>query len=128
MKLCPSQIKYLAAIKELIDNGEKVRCVTIANHLGVSRPSVSKMLRCLADFGLLNDSFCYSVELTDSGKTAINELFANYNEIFTFFHKILHLPSDDARQQSLTFISSFPSLTGDRLADALRKSINKSKN
>ena len=60
MKHCAGQIKYLIAIKELTDKDEYVRCVSISRHLGVSRPSVSKMLRCLANCGYVYEDFCNS--------------------------------------------------------------------
>ena len=61
MKHCAGQIKYLVAIKELSDTEEYVRCVTISRHLGVSRPSVSKMLRCLANCGYVYEDFCITL-------------------------------------------------------------------
>ena len=57
MKPCSGQIKYLIAIKEIADSGENVRCVTISRHLGVSRPSVSKMLRGLVSRGYVHEDF-----------------------------------------------------------------------
>ena len=67
MKHCAGQIKYLIAIKELSAADEYVRCVNISRHLGVSRPSVSKMLRCLANCGYVYEDFCNSVVLTPEG-------------------------------------------------------------
>ncbi len=61
MKHCAGQIKYLVAIKELSELDDYVKCVSIARRLGVSRASVSKMLRCLANSGLVYEDFCNSV-------------------------------------------------------------------
>ena len=68
MKTCSGQIRYLIAIRELLEKDEYIRCVNISNHLGVSRPSVSKMLRCLAESGFVYEDFCNSVVLTPEGR------------------------------------------------------------
>ncbi len=128
MKLCAGQIKYLVAIKELSDTNEYVRCVTISRYLGVSRPSVSKMLRCLANFGLVYEDFANSVVLTPEGIEAVDEIFSAYGEIYIFFNRFLHLPSEEARSQAIKFITEFPEETCERLRVIVRKTIKKNKN
>ena len=80
VKYCAGQLKYLIAIKELKEKGGRIRCVSISEHLGVSRPSVSKMLRCLVESGLVREDFCTSVELTEKGEEVINEIYSGYAE------------------------------------------------
>ena len=128
MKLCAGQIKYLVAIKELSDTNEYVRCVTISRYLGVSRPSVSKMLRCLANFGLVYEDFANSVVLTPEGIEAVDEIFSAYGDIYIFFNRFLHLPSEEARSQAIKFITEFPEETCERLRVIVRKTIKKNKN
>ena len=89
MKHCTGQIKYLIAIKELIETDEYVRCVNISRHLGVSRPSVSKMLRCLANSGYVYEDFCNSVVLTPEAERAVEEIFSSFGEVYTFFQSCL---------------------------------------
>lgn len=128
MKHCAGQIKYLVAIKELRDSDEYVKCVSIARHLGVSRPSVSKMLRCLANSGLVYEDFCNSVVLTPEGENVVGEIFSSYNEVFTFFHNFLKLPQDDARDQALLFITEFPQDTCRRLKTIVKRTVSKKEN
>jgi len=125
MPLCSGQIKYLRAISELTEKGETVKCVAIARHLGVSRPSVSKMLHCLADFGLVHEDFCSGVRLTKEGWSTVEEIFHNYDDIFFFFRKILKLPHDVAAEHTMTFIAAYPADTGERLSVAVQKSKKK---
>jgi Mn-dependent DtxR family transcriptional regulator len=125
MKRCAGQIKYLIAIKELLETNETVRCVTISRHLGVSRPSVSKMLKCLANSGLVYEDFCNSVELTDEGKAAVDEIFDVFNEVYIFFRRFLKLPPDEAHSQAVTFITEFPNDTCERLKAIVKRTINK---
>lgn len=125
MKHCAGQIKYLVAIKELTDIDEYVRCVNISKHLGVSRPSVSKMLRCLANSGLVYEDFCNSVVLTPEGEKAVNEIFSSFKEIYTFFHKFLKLPETEAHEQAIRFITDFPHDTCERLKGLVRRTLKK---
>lgn len=125
MNLCNGQIKYLIAIYQLKKSGEKVRCVTIANYLNVSRPSVSKTLRCLADFGLVYKNYCNSVEFTDEGINVVNELMQNYNEIYVFFRQFLKLGNEQAQEHTIRFITEFPQSTCDRLRHLIMSSLKK---
>lgn len=125
MKQCAGKIKYLVAIKELSDVNECVRCVNISHHLGVSRPSVSKMLRCLAKSGLVYEDFCNSVILTEEGEEAASEIFSTFNEVYMFFHNFLKLPADEAHDQAIRFIVEFPKDTCERLKKVVRRTVNK---
>ena len=126
MKHCTGQIKYLAAIRELSQTNDNLRCVHIARHLGVSRPSVSKMLRCLANSGLVYEDYCNSVVLTPEGRAAADEIFSSFSEIYTFFHSFLKLNHEEAHEQALRFISEFPRDTCDRLKKIVKNTIRKS--
>ena len=125
MKHCAGQIKYLIAIKELSAADEYVRCVNISRHLGVSRPSVSKMLRCLANCGYVYEDFCNSVVLTPEGEKTVDEIMANFSEVYTFFHKFLKLPHEEAHEQAIKFITEFPKDTCDRLKHIVKRTIKK---
>lgn len=125
MKQCAGQIKYLIAIKELSERDEYVRCVNISRHLGVSRPSVSKMLRCLADSGYVYEDFCNSVVLTPEGESAVEEIFSSFGEVYTFFHNFLKLPKDEAHEQAVRFITHFPHDTCERLKKVVKRTLKK---
>ncbi|MBQ8181318.1 MAG: metal-dependent transcriptional regulator [Ruminococcus sp.] len=125
MKQCAGQIKYLSAIKELSETTDSLRCVHIARYLGVSRPSVSKMLRCLANSGLVYEDYCNSVVLTPEGRAAVGEIFSSYGEIYTFFHSFLKLPHEEAHEQALRFISEFPKDTCERLRKIVKNTVRK---
>jgi len=125
MKHCSSQIKYLIAIKELLDTNETVKCVSISRHLGVSRPSVSKMLKCLVNSGLVYDDYCSSVVLTDEGEAAAEEIYDIFSEVYIFFRRFLKLSPEDAHSQAVTFITAFPKDTCERLKSIVRRTISK---
>ena len=125
MKYCPSHVKYLVAIKELSDIDDNVKSVGIARHLGVSRPCVSKTLRCLANAGLVYEDFGNSVVLTPEGSEAVGEIFESFNEVYTFFHNFLKLPHEEAHKQTLTFVTTFPQDTSRRLKKLVKRTVNK---
>ena len=125
MKPCSGQIKYLIAIKEIADSGENVRCVTISRHLGVSRPSVSKMLRGLVSRGYVHEDFCSSVTLTPEGRKAVDEIFSCFTEVYMFFHKFLGLPHEEAHEQAVTVITTFPQDTCERLQGIVKRTVKK---
>ncbi len=125
MKHCAGQIKYLAAIKELSEKEDSVRCVSISRHLGVSRPSVSKMLRCLANCGLVYEDFCNGVVLTPEGEETVERLFSSFDEVYTFFHRFLKLPREEAHEQAIKFITEFPQDTCERLKGIVKRTLRK---
>ena len=125
MKHCAGQIKYLAAIKELSEKEECVRCVSIARHLGVSRPSVSKMLRCLANCGLVYEDFCNSVVLTPEGEETVERLFSSFDEVYAFFRRFLKLPREEAHEQAIKFITEFPQDTCERVKVLIKRTLKK---
>lgn len=127
MTHCSGQIRYLIAIKELSEKDEYVRCVNISRHLGVSRPSVSKMLRCLVNSGYVYEDFCNSVVLTPEGEAAVDEIFSSFREVNIFFNKFLKLPKEEAREQAIKFITDFPHDTCDRLKALVKRTLNKNK-
>jgi Mn-dependent DtxR family transcriptional regulator len=125
MTHCAGQIRYLIAIKELSDKDEYVRCVNISRHLGVSRPSVSKMLRCLANSGYVYEDFCNSVLLTPEGEAAVDEIFSSFREVYIFFSKFLKLPKEEAHEQAVKFITEFPQDTCERLKTVVKRTLKK---
>ncbi len=125
MKHCAGHIKYLIAIKELSDIDEYVKSVSIARHLGVSRPSVSKMLRCMANCGLVYEDFCNSVVLTAEGEKAVREIYSNFSEVYMFFHNFLKLPQSEAHEHAVKFVTEFPQDTCERLKGIVKRTIKK---
>lgn len=125
MKHCSAQIKYLVAIKELSEQDEYVKCVSISRHLGVSRPCVSKTMRCLANSGFIYEDFCNSIVLTPQGEKAVNEILSNFDEVYTFFHKFLKLSHEEAHEQALVFIMNFPDDTCERLKKVVVRTMSK---
>lgn len=115
MKLCRGQIKYLLAVYELSRSFKIVRSVDIANSLSVSRPSVSRMLKCMSRLELIEADYTSSVILTELGKENAKKFSASFDMINKFFSEILKLDEHEAYEQSIQFVASFPEATVEKL-------------
>ena len=91
MKLCAGQYKYLLTVYELSRTLKVVRSVDIANSLSVTRPSVSRMLKCMSRLELIKPDYATSVELTELGRETAKGLTVNFNMVNSFFTDILKL-------------------------------------
>lgn len=125
MKLCAGQYKYLLTVYELSKTLKTVRSVDIANSLSVTRPSVSKMLKCMSRLELIKPDYASSVVLTDFGKETAKNLSVNFNTINIFFTEILKLDERSAYEQSILFLASFPESTVEKLSSITKNTIKK---
>ncbi|MCC8069302.1 MAG: metal-dependent transcriptional regulator [Ruminococcus sp.] len=125
MKICSGQIKYLVAILELSNGSKNVRGVDISKYLEVTRPSVTKMLKCLASSNLIDENFSYGVNLTDEGLEVATKFHKQYRYIYIFFFNMLKLSEKEAREQALEFISSFPIETSTKFSVLVRNTIKR---
>jgi len=125
MKICSGQIKYLVAILELSNNSKNVRGVDISKFLEVTRPSVTKMLKCLANSNLIEDNFSYGVNFTSEGLEVADKFYKQYKYIYIFFLNMLKLPEKEAKEQALEFISSFPLETSIKFSVLIKNTIKR---
>ena len=125
MQIRESAEDYLEAILVLSRQGGGVRSVDIANSLSVTRPSVSKMLKCMARLELIEPEYATSVIMTDLGKETAKNLSVNFNTINMFFTEILKLDEHSAHEQSILFLASFPETTVEKLSAITRNTIKK---
>jgi Mn-dependent DtxR family transcriptional regulator len=127
MHICSGHIKYVVAIVEISKSSKSknIRCIDVAKFLGVTRPSVTKMLKCLVNSNLINENFAYGIKLTKEGLEIGNAFHKQYTYIYTFFNKMLNIPSEDAKEQALRFISTFPLETSTKFGDIIDKTLKK---
>ncbi|MDE6658460.1 MAG: hypothetical protein K2J88_07765, partial [Oscillospiraceae bacterium] len=127
MKLCTGQCRYLFCIYRLAhtDPNARIRCVDIARDLNVTRPSVSKMIKCMVRMELIQPDYCDSVVLTPKGKEIAEKINANYDLIYAFFRQILRLPSQEAKDHAFIFLTTFPESTVKQLCNATDRTLEK---
>ncbi len=125
MKLCAGQYKYLLTVYELSRTLKVIRSVDIANSLSVTRPSVSRMLKCMSRLELIKPDYATSVELTELGRETAKGLTVNFNMVNSFFTDILKLDEHSAYEQSILFLSTFPEQTVEKLSAVTRNTLKK---
>lgn len=125
MKLCTGQCKYLIALYHLSLENRVVRSVDIANRLSVTRPSVSRMLKCMARLGIIEPDYSSNVVMTVEGEKTASQLVRNFNDVNSFFTHILKLDESSAYDQSILFLASFPENTTYKLAEITRNTLVK---
>ncbi|MDE1995376.1 MAG: manganese-binding transcriptional regulator MntR [Rhizobiaceae bacterium] len=75
---------YVELIADLIDDGNEARQVDIAARLGVSQPTVAKMLARLCEDGLVSRRPYRGVFLTDAGNGMAQEIRARHQAVEAF--------------------------------------------
>ncbi len=75
--LTAANIKYLLVMNELMQDGKGVRCVDIADSLGITRPSVHTMMNTLRDMQLIRKDRYGEAFFTDDGRD-LAERYARY--------------------------------------------------
>lgn len=88
MRLQESGEMYLETILILSEKLEHVRSLDVAEHMGFSKPSVSRAVGLLKSAGyLLMDPMGY-LTLTDSGRAVAEKIYERHNTLTQFFISI----------------------------------------
>jgi DtxR family manganese transport transcriptional regulator len=87
---------YVELIADLIDDGGEARQVDIAARLGVAQPTVAKMLKRLAEEGLIQQQPYRAVFLTETGRELAEESRRRH-QIVESFLLALGVSADIAR-------------------------------
>lgn len=123
MSLCAGQYRYLLCIYRLRQEHRRIRCVDIAADLGVTRPSVSKMMKCMVRMELVEPDYCEAVRLTPEGLAMAERLNEDYDMTYAFFRRILRLSPGEAKEQAFLFLSDFPDTTVKKLNSITSRSL-----
>jgi DtxR family transcriptional regulator, Mn-dependent transcriptional regulator len=91
---------YLKAIYHVASRGQPVTTGLLATELGVSSPSVSAMLRRLAEGGLLERADSRSLRLTEAGERAALRVVRRHRLLETFLARVLDVPWDEVHAEA----------------------------
>lgn len=127
MNLCAGQCRYLLCIYRLEHDKTipRIRCVDIARDLNVTRPSVSKMIKCMVRMELVEPDYCEAVILTPKGREIAEKFNTDYDLIYAFFRKILRLSSQEAKEHAFLFLTTFPESTVKKLCNSTSRTLEK---
>ncbi|MFW7269247.1 manganese-binding transcriptional regulator MntR [Gluconacetobacter sp. Hr-1-5] len=87
---------YVELIADLLDEGQEARQVDLAERLGVSQPTVAKMLTRLADEGLVARKPYRGAFLTQTGRRMAEEVRVRHRIVEAFL-LALGISSENAR-------------------------------
>lgn len=79
---------------------QEARVRDIAAARSVKASSVSPALKRLSEMGFLQYEQRESIRLTEEGKVAARRVYARHVLLFQFFHDILGMPEDKAREEA----------------------------
>jgi len=91
---------YIEIISNYLAKYGKIRAIDIANELNVSRASVSEALKRLADQNLINYGRYGSIEITEKGKIAADNVIKRHNTLYRFLHNYLNLDTKEASENA----------------------------
>lgn len=98
--LTPSLEDYLETIYLLQQGSELARVRDIATARDVKASSVSPALKQLAELGYLEYEQRKFIRLTEMGKVAARRIYARHILLFQFFHDILGMSEEQAREEA----------------------------
>lgn len=78
IKLQESGEMYLETIIILSGKSDKVRSIDIAEHMGYSKPSVSRAISILKDEGYINVDNSGYITLTDKGEVVASDIYEKH--------------------------------------------------
>lgn len=87
--LTAANIRYLLAIEDLDRDGKGVRCVDVAQALGITKPSVHSMVDSMKDMGLLEKPHYGVIRLTDLGRSTVDRYQVYFQTICRHFTQFL---------------------------------------
>ena len=99
MALLESGEMYLETILVLSSGGEAVRAIDISEHMGFSKPSVSRALSRLKQEGYVSVSEAGAIAFTEAGRAVAEKIYARHTLLTELLTK-LGVSPDTAREDA----------------------------
>lgn len=93
-KLSASNLKYLLALLSLDTDGSGVRCVRVADALGISKPSVHNMMNSFIEMDYISKVSYGRAVFTPEGRAAAERYARYYDALSALLEKALPLVGD----------------------------------
>lgn len=121
MRLTDAQIRCLLALLSLTRCGEEIASKDVSKVLGVSRPSVHRMLEILGKTGLTEKKPYGAVRLTPEGMRLAEALEARRDRLLLLFVRRFGLSMDQGAQAATLLLSGLEEESLDRLEAAAQE-------
>lgn len=99
-KTSASMEEYLEALYTLTQDGQTAGTTEISRRLNIAPPSVTEMLRKLADGGYINYLPYQGVTLTEKGFTLAEKMTRKHRILERFLHDVLKIGNDRVHQEA----------------------------
>ena len=110
---------YVKAIYQISSSGESPSTKRIAKALGFSQPAVSKMLKLLAEKGLVEHTPYYSVALTEKGEAAALEVIRHHRLLERYLMEHLGFSEEEVHDQAEILEHHISEEFEDRIAELM---------
>ena len=84
-----------------------IRCVEISRSMGVTKASVSRMVKLLADVGLTEVNDGGKIKLTKKGEAEGHAIHSKVSRLHSFFSEQLELEEPEATNSAYSFLCNF---------------------
>ena len=119
-QITPSKENYLKVMLRL-SSEDGIRSTDIANALGVSKASVSRMMEVLKDEGYVTKEKYGTVTLTEYGRNAAANIKRRYELLKRFLHDILGVEAAVAAEDACQLEHLISPETADQIDRQLEK-------
>jgi DtxR family Mn-dependent transcriptional regulator len=99
-KITPNIEEYLEALYSLTQDGKTAATSEISRRLNVAPPSVTEMVRKLADSGYINYLPYQGVTLTPKGFALAEKMARKHRILERFLHDVLRIGNDKVHQEA----------------------------
>jgi DtxR family Mn-dependent transcriptional regulator len=113
--LTHSSIHHLMAIYNLLKENGYARGIDIANHLHISRSSVSVTINKLIAKGFVEEDQNKFYHFTGKGEKLINAVLSKRRILHMFFREVLNLPEETAEEDACKIEHLLTQETGEKL-------------
>ncbi len=108
VQLSASLEDYIETIYHIVEEKQVARAKNIADHLGVSRASVTEALRALSSRGLINYTPYEVITMTEEGRKVAEDVIFRHNTLKNFFIEILAIDEQTAEDGACKIEHSAP--------------------
>lgn len=115
LDLTSSQMRYLHTIYIECENNEYIRSVDIAKKMGVTKASVSRMVKLFVSLGYISAERYGKIKLMPKGESEGAIIDEKITRIYPFFADYLGLDKLEALDSTYSFICGFSDICIEKL-------------
>ena len=124
MKLTNSQEEYLKAIYMLSNKKDAIRVTDIAKKLNITKPSVNRGIKNLAELNMVNYKTYGGISLTNEGKEEAKKILRKFDITKLFLTEILNIDDVQAEEDAKAIKYALSEKSEEKLEEYVIKTLN----